>query len=48
MKGMGLPYEILVVDDGSADKTAEAAVTGGAVLVDHATNLGKAEALKSG
>ena len=40
--------KIIVVDDGSADKTAEVALKYGAELISHTTNLGKGEALKSG
>ncbi len=41
-------YEILVVDDGSADRTAEAAEATGARVVSHRQNRGYGEALKTG
>lgn len=40
--------EIIVINDGSADRTAEVALEAGAQLINHPTNLGKGEALKSG
>ena len=40
--------KVIVVDDGSADKTAEVAIEAGAEVISHSTNLGKGEALKSG
>ena len=40
--------KVIVVDDGSVDKTAEIAIEAGAELISHSTNLGKGEALKSG
>ena len=39
---------VIVVDDGSSDKTAEVAVLAGAELVKHKTNMGKGRALESG
>ncbi len=39
---------IVVVDDGSADGTARLAEAAGVVLIRHAANRGKGEALKSG
>lgn len=39
---------ILVVDDGSADATAETARTAGAEVIVHEVNKGKGEALKTG
>ena len=39
---------VIVVDDGSTDKTAEVAVLAGAELVKHETNMGKGKALESG
>lgn len=39
---------VIVVDDGSTDQTARIAEEAGAILVRHATNQGKAEAVNSG
>ncbi|WP_440946587.1 glycosyltransferase family 2 protein [Methanosarcina sp. T3] len=39
---------VIVVDDGSTDRTAEVAWKAGAKVVAHKTNRGKAEALKTG
>ncbi|MBO7159094.1 MAG: glycosyltransferase family 2 protein [Methanobrevibacter sp.] len=40
--------EVIVVNDGSSDKTAEVAIEAGARVISHSVNLGKGEALKSG
>ncbi len=40
--------EVIVVDDGSADATGEAARAAGAVVLRHARNRGKGSALQSG
>lgn len=40
--------QLLVVDDGSSDGTAEAALAAGAALVQHAQNQGKGAALRTG
>lgn len=40
--------EVIVVDDGSSDKTSEVAIEAGARVIKHSLNLGKGEALKSG
>jgi glycosyltransferase involved in cell wall biosynthesis len=43
-----LPYRIVVVDDGSADATAEVAARAGAEVVRHPINLGQGAALQTG
>ena len=40
--------EVIIVNDGSDDKTADVARLAGAQIINHATNMGKGEALKSG
>jgi len=40
-------YEILVVDDGSKDETAQAAKKAGAVVYSHPKNYGLAESFKT-
>ena len=39
---------VIVVNDGSKDRTAEVAIEAGARVISHSINLGKGEALKSG
>jgi len=39
---------VVVVDDGSKDRTREAAVKAGAIVLSHIVNLGKGAALKTG
>ena len=39
---------VLIVNDGSDDKTSQVAELAGAKVINHTTNLGKGEALKSG
>jgi glycosyltransferase involved in cell wall biosynthesis len=43
-----VPCEVVVVDDGSADRTAELAEQAGACVIRHADNRGYGEALKTG
>lgn len=40
--------KVIVVDDGSTDKTKEIAILAGAELITHSANLGKGQGLKSG
>ena len=48
LKQRGLNAEIIVVDDGSSDKTARNAATAGARVLRHRSNRGYGAALKSG
>lgn len=41
-------YPVIVIDDGSTDRTTEVARSGGAVVMRHDVNLGKGAALKTG
>ena len=40
--------DVLVVDDGSADRTSEIARNAGAFVIKHETNMGKGAALRTG
>ncbi|WP_295618644.1 glycosyltransferase family 2 protein [uncultured Methanobrevibacter sp.] len=40
--------KVIIINDGSSDRTAEVAIESGAERINHETNLGKGEALKSG
>lgn len=44
----GIAERVIVIDDGSTDRTAERAREAGALVVRHAENRGKGAALKSG
>jgi len=48
LEKLRFPYEIIVVDDGSHDKTAEIANKNGVILINNKQNLGKGGALKAG
>jgi glycosyltransferase involved in cell wall biosynthesis len=48
MDGYGVDYEVLVVDDGSADGTGQAAREAGARVLRHAYNMGNGAAIKTG
>jgi glycosyltransferase involved in cell wall biosynthesis len=48
LEGHGISAEIIVVDDGSADQTAQAAAAAGARVLRHRSNRGYGAALKSG
>lgn len=48
LKRMGFPYEVIVVDDGSVDRTAEVAKNCDVKLINNDMNLGKGVALRAG
>ncbi len=48
LRELGEGALVIVVDDGSTDRTAEEAKAAGAVVVEHAGNRGKGAALRSG
>lgn len=48
LRARGLSFEVLVVDDGSADDTAAVAETAGARVVRHERNRGKGAAVRTG
>jgi glycosyltransferase involved in cell wall biosynthesis len=48
LQALGIPYEIIAVDDGSTDETARIASQSGAILVSNGINLGKGQSLCTG
>lgn len=46
-RSLGTGYPVLVVNDGSSDRTAEVAATAGARVISHPENLGKGRALRT-
>ena len=48
LQKMGFPYEIIVVNDGSQDNTADVARKYGVILINHEENMGKGTALING
>ena len=48
LDSLGVPYEIIVVDDGSTDNTARVASTYKATVISYPQNIGKGHALRKG
>ena len=48
MDSLKLPYEVIVVDDGSNDRTRHYASNNGAILISYRKNQGKGHALRQG
>lgn len=48
LDGIGLLYEVIVVNDGSSDKTGDVVLENRAILLNNERNMGKGHALKRG
>ena len=48
MESLGRAFEVIVVDDGSADATEQEALKAGAVVIRHPYNIGNGAAVKTG
>ena len=48
LQSRGIPHEVIVVDDGSADRSAEHAAAAGATVIRHVENRGYGAAIKTG
>lgn len=48
LKSWGIPYEVLVINDGSNDNTAQIATDKGAQVINHPYNIGNGAAVKTG
>lgn len=48
MGASGYPYELLIIDDGSSDRSAEIAAAMGVKVIRHGTNRGYGSAIKTG
>jgi glycosyltransferase involved in cell wall biosynthesis len=48
VKSLNYIKEVIVVDDGSSDQTARAALDAGAIVINHLKNRGKGAAIKTG